>query len=109
MLATGNDFAIEADASLIALLDDLPASIGQRRREPTTEMAAALIEGDGDRVTAALRELADRPDAVVTAQAASSTALLEPGAYRAEWLAEEVSTSINTTAAGGNASLMMLA
>jgi RHH-type proline utilization regulon transcriptional repressor/proline dehydrogenase/delta 1-pyrroline-5-carboxylate dehydrogenase len=44
----------------------------------------------------------------VTAQAADSTALLEPGAYRAEWLVEEVSTSINTTAAGGNASLMTL-
>jgi RHH-type proline utilization regulon transcriptional repressor/proline dehydrogenase/delta 1-pyrroline-5-carboxylate dehydrogenase len=29
-------------------------------------------------------------------------------AYRLNWLVEEVSTSINTTAAGGNASLMAL-
>ena len=29
--------------------------------------------------------------------------------YRLDWLVEEVSTSINTTAAGGNASLMTLA
>jgi RHH-type transcriptional regulator, proline utilization regulon repressor / proline dehydrogenase / delta 1-pyrroline-5-carboxylate dehydrogenase len=29
-------------------------------------------------------------------------------AYDAAWLVEEVSTSINTTAAGGNASLMTL-
>ena len=30
------------------------------------------------------------------------------GYYRPEWLVEEVSTSINTTAAGGNASLMAI-
>ena len=32
----------------------------------------------------------------------------EDGGYRPDWLVEEVSTSINTTAAGGNASLMAL-
>jgi RHH-type proline utilization regulon transcriptional repressor/proline dehydrogenase/delta 1-pyrroline-5-carboxylate dehydrogenase len=31
------------------------------------------------------------------------------GAYCLDWLVEEVSTSVNTTAAGGNASLMTLA
>ena len=31
-----------------------------------------------------------------------------PDGYCLDWLMEEVSTSINTTAAGGNASLMMI-
>jgi len=30
------------------------------------------------------------------------------GRYRRDWLVEEVSTSINVTAAGGNASLMAM-
>jgi RHH-type proline utilization regulon transcriptional repressor/proline dehydrogenase/delta 1-pyrroline-5-carboxylate dehydrogenase len=30
------------------------------------------------------------------------------GSYRNDWLVEEISTSINTAAAGGNASLMTL-
>ena len=43
-----------------------------------------------------------RSGPIVLPQAASA-------GYRAEWLVEEVSTSINTTAAGGNASLMAMA
>jgi RHH-type proline utilization regulon transcriptional repressor/proline dehydrogenase/delta 1-pyrroline-5-carboxylate dehydrogenase len=41
---------------------------------------------------------------------AASTAELErnPEAYCLNWLLEEVSTSINTAAAGGNASLMSI-
>jgi RHH-type proline utilization regulon transcriptional repressor/proline dehydrogenase/delta 1-pyrroline-5-carboxylate dehydrogenase len=34
--------------------------------------------------------------------------MLSPTAYCCAWLVEEVVTSINTTAAGGNASLMAL-
>ncbi|MGC4028473.1 MAG: trifunctional transcriptional regulator/proline dehydrogenase/L-glutamate gamma-semialdehyde dehydrogenase [Steroidobacteraceae bacterium] len=108
-LATGNDFAVEADASLAALAEALPNSVLQRRQPPTSEIAGALIEGQADRIAAALRELADRPGPVVIAQAEGSAYMLEPGAWRAEWLVEEVVTSINTAAAGGNASLMTLA
>jgi RHH-type proline utilization regulon transcriptional repressor/proline dehydrogenase/delta 1-pyrroline-5-carboxylate dehydrogenase len=69
------------------------------QREPA--FAGALIEGDAERVRKALATLAALPGPIVLPQAASA-------GYRLDWLVEEVSTSINTTAAGGNASLMSL-
>ena len=68
-------------------------------------LAAALVEGDADTAAALAQELADRPGAIVPVHAANAAA---PLAYETQWLLEEVSTSINTTAAGGNASLMMI-
>jgi RHH-type proline utilization regulon transcriptional repressor/proline dehydrogenase/delta 1-pyrroline-5-carboxylate dehydrogenase len=45
----------------------------------------------------------------VLTQAATSAQLAESAdCYCLSWLLEEVSTSINTTAAGGNASLMAI-
>lgn len=107
-LATGNHVAVEADTALTAMLADLPASVRARIRRHADGVSAALIEGEGAHVTALLSDLAAREGAIVTAQAASSAALGEVGAYRLDLLVEEVSISINTTAAGGNASLMML-
>lgn len=49
------------------------------------------------------------PGPLVLTQAASTEELANnPDAYCLNWLLEEVSTSINTTAAGGNASLMAI-
>ena len=85
---------------------DLPASV-LHRLHPATDWraegpyAGALIEGGRDAVGAALRALAELPGPIVLPQAGSA-------GYRLDWLVEEVSTSINTTAAGGNASLMVL-
>lgn len=107
-LATGNHVAIEADAALVAIPTDLPASVRARIRSDASEVSAALAEGGGAEVTALLNRLAEREGAIVTVQAASTEALREPGAYSLDLLIEEVSVSINTTAAGGNASLMML-
>ena len=46
---------------------------------------------------------------LVLVQAAASDALdADPQAYCLNWLLEEVSMSINTAAAGGNASLMTI-
>ena len=45
------------------------------------------------------------PGPIVPVHAAHTGAALP---YPCDWLLEEVSTSINTTAAGGNASLMMI-
>jgi RHH-type proline utilization regulon transcriptional repressor/proline dehydrogenase/delta 1-pyrroline-5-carboxylate dehydrogenase len=87
----------------MALPADLPASVAARistGREGT--YAAALINGDSAQICAVLHELAQLPGPIVTAHAPA-----EDG-YQVEWLLEEVSISINTTAAGGNASLMML-
>ena len=46
---------------------------------------------------------------LVLVQAGSSAEVAaDAGAYCLSWLVEEVSTSINTAAAGGNASLMTI-
>ncbi|AQR73418.1 trifunctional transcriptional regulator/proline dehydrogenase/L-glutamate gamma-semialdehyde dehydrogenase [Sphingomonas sp. LM7] len=104
-LATGNDVVIEGDASALA---DAPASVRARIRKDAGHLSGALAEGEGEQVKALLGRLAVRPGAVVPVQAASSEALARPDAYSLSLLVEEVSVSINTTAAGGNASLMML-
>jgi RHH-type proline utilization regulon transcriptional repressor/proline dehydrogenase/delta 1-pyrroline-5-carboxylate dehydrogenase len=55
------------------------------------------------------RRIATLPGPLVLTQAAT-TAEIRAGAeaYCLNWLLEEVSTSINTAAAGGNASLMSI-
>ncbi len=105
-LAAGNDVVVGNVGELRETLTTLPPAIAARvhvatdwRREH--DYAGALIEGDGPRVASALAALAELPGPIVLPQAASA-------GYRLEWLVEEVSTSINTTAAGGNASLMSL-
>ena len=108
-LATGNDVALEADGALLALVPDLPASVRQRFRPGSATVAAALVEGEPEAVTGVSRELAHRRGPIVPVHAASGTDMLSPDAYCADWLVEEVSLSINTTAAGGNASLMTVA
>ncbi len=53
--------------------------------------------------------IAALPGPLVLTQAASPEDLAaNQDAYCLNWLLEEVSTSINTTAAGGNASLMAI-
>ncbi len=102
-LAGGNDPVIALDhlasgrielpdpvAARVAWTDDWRGAHGY---------AGALIEAEGEGLVAALGELAALPDAIVLPQASMA-------GYRVDWLVEEVSTSVNTTAAGGNASLM---
>jgi len=104
-LATGNRLVVHADAGLRAPFASLPARVAARiewvddwrKRGP---FAGALIEGDRVTTLRALGEIAAMPGPIVLAQAGET--------YRLDWLVEEVSTSINTTAAGGNASLMTL-
>jgi RHH-type transcriptional regulator, proline utilization regulon repressor / proline dehydrogenase / delta 1-pyrroline-5-carboxylate dehydrogenase len=107
-LATGNDVAVAADGALTAMLAELPASVRARIRTDAGQVSGALTEGDGASVTRLLRELAGREGGIVSVQAATPAALAMPDAYSLSLLVEEVSVSINTTAAGGNASLMML-
>ncbi|WP_210357694.1 trifunctional transcriptional regulator/proline dehydrogenase/L-glutamate gamma-semialdehyde dehydrogenase [Sphingomonas beigongshangi] len=105
-LAGGNDPVVVADDDLRSALQPLPDSVAHRlrwsrdwRRE--SAYAGALIEGDPATVAEALAALAELPGPIVLPQASGA-------GYRLDWLVEEVSTSINTTAAGGNASLMVL-
>jgi RHH-type proline utilization regulon transcriptional repressor/proline dehydrogenase/delta 1-pyrroline-5-carboxylate dehydrogenase len=97
-LASGNEPVVAAVEGLQAMLPDLPESVANRIRwsaDWTREAAyaGALIEGDDREVAAALAALADLPGPIVLPQAAHN-------GFRPDWLVEEVSTSINTTAAG---------
>lgn len=105
VLATGNRAVIEQVGFRARVLENLPASVHQRLRfvpeeAPGEILAGALIEGDAAIVGAQLARLAARPGPLILAQAGPD--------YNLDWLVEEVSTSINTTAAGGNASLMSI-
>lgn len=110
-LATGNDAVIQAPRAWLAGLDDhIAARIDWADRAlEAPDIAAALVEGDASAVQAAARTLAARAGAIVPLHARSSAALAAGDGYALDGLLEEVSTSINTTAAGGNASLMALA
>lgn len=113
-LATGNTAIIAADDDLETPLRTLPAHIAARTAWPTDwetdgPFAGALIEGDAARVVAINTRIARLPGPLVPVQAASSQDIAtDPEVYCLDRLLEEVSTSINTTAAGGNASLMAL-
>ncbi len=102
ILATGNSGVLEG----MALPADLPPVIaGRFSTDLATPVAAALVEGKADKIAATALSLAERPGAIVPLHAAP---LGRTGCYPVDLLLEEVSTSINTTAAGGNASLMMI-
>ncbi len=113
-LAAGNSVAIDAASGLRNALDDLPASVAARVSwttdwEKDGPFSGALVEGDAARVAEANQRVAALPGPLVLVQAATSEELArDPDAYSLNWLLEEVSTSINTVAAGGNASLMSI-
>jgi RHH-type proline utilization regulon transcriptional repressor/proline dehydrogenase/delta 1-pyrroline-5-carboxylate dehydrogenase len=102
VLATGNRGTIEGMALPVGLPPRVAAAFAANGDEP---FAAALIEGDEARVAAAAAEVAAMSGPIVSLHAADPR---HGQAYACERLLEEVSTSINTTAAGGNASLMMI-
>ena len=112
VLATGNSAVVSA-ASAQALAA-LPAEVSARIAVVADALAhpaiaGALADGPADMVAAASRALAARDGSVVPLQAASPDGTARVHGYMLDWLLEEVSTSINTVAAGGNASLMALA
>jgi RHH-type proline utilization regulon transcriptional repressor/proline dehydrogenase/delta 1-pyrroline-5-carboxylate dehydrogenase len=105
-LAAGNQGRIEG----MALPADLPASVTARFAPVhDTPLGGALVEATPDRLLAALQDIAARPGPVLLVQGASPADCADGPAYRLDWLVEEVATSINTTASGGNASLMTIA
>ncbi|WP_081177115.1 trifunctional transcriptional regulator/proline dehydrogenase/L-glutamate gamma-semialdehyde dehydrogenase [Rhizobium rhizosphaerae] len=114
VLATGNEAVVDGAAGLKASLAGLPDSVARRVSQATDWSAAgpfagALIEGEGPELVEAQRRIAGLQGPLLLTQAATSQALAaDPEAYGLNFLLEEVSTSINTTAAGGNASLMSI-
>ena len=64
---------------------------------------AVLFAGSSTELVALSRRIAERNGPIVSIHVADQT-----GRYPQEWLVRERSVSINTTAAGGNANLMMI-
>jgi RHH-type proline utilization regulon transcriptional repressor/proline dehydrogenase/delta 1-pyrroline-5-carboxylate dehydrogenase len=112
--ATGNTVAIDKQTGLETELSGLPSSVAARITwsddwAKSGPFAGALVEGDADRVRQVNARIAELPGPLLLVQAATTEALQgteQP--YNLNWLLEEVSVSVNTTAAGGNASLMSI-
>ena len=103
-LATGNVALVE-NFEGFAALQALPEEFGAHVRRATAESRAqaALFDGDPERLRELMRKLAEQPHMLV-----SVYPRLANGDYPLEFLMEEQCVSVNTTAAGGNASLMSI-
>ncbi|WCP14783.1 Bifunctional protein PutA [Sphingobium sp. AntQ-1] len=100
VLATGNHGVVQGMTIPAGLPADVAACFST---DATGHYAAALVEGDAAKVAATAQCVADLPGPIVSVHADD-----HGHGYCLDWLLEEQSTSINTTAAGGNASLMMI-
>lgn len=113
-LATGNKVVVDNTSGLEKTTYGLPATVTSRINwvdnwEKSGPFAGALVEGDAERVVEVNRKVAALPGPLVLVQAATTQALSGASQpYNLDWLVEEVSVSVNTTAAGGNASLMSI-
>ncbi|EKS29331.1 trifunctional transcriptional regulator/proline dehydrogenase/L-glutamate gamma-semialdehyde dehydrogenase [Afipia felis] len=113
-LATGNQLVIDAASGFQDRLRGLPASVAARVSwtsdwQADGPFAGALIEADAARVRIINRRIAALPGPLMLVQSASTDEIAsDPNAYCLNWLLREVSVSINTAAAGGNASLMTI-
>ena len=99
---------MEAGESLLATVAELPASARQRLVAGAHDVAAVLAEGEGHAVVATLQDVAARPGGVIPVYAAPPARMLSPAAYPLHGLVEELAISTNTTASGGNASLIAM-
>jgi RHH-type proline utilization regulon transcriptional repressor/proline dehydrogenase/delta 1-pyrroline-5-carboxylate dehydrogenase len=102
VLATGNEGTVQGMPMPAGLPENVAAAFSTHLSEPC---AAALVEDGGTSLIRIMCKVAALPGPIVAVHAARPD---QPLAYQTEWLLEEVSTSINMTAAGGNASLMMI-
>jgi len=119
-LATGNLACFEKSAEVSMLLAQVPAAArsstcsveGAARRSFDNQadaFTAALFEGEASMAAAWAQEIAGRDGPIVTPQWLTPDDILaEKAYYSLEWLVTERSISVNTAAAGGNASLMTI-
>nr|CAD6600314.1 trifunctional transcriptional regulator/proline dehydrogenase/L-glutamate gamma-semialdehyde dehydrogenase [Rhizobium sp. TCK] len=114
VLATGNHAVIDEATGLRPIAATLPVTVDARLRwsgdwSAEGPYAGALVEGEPERVRTMSARIAQIAGPLVLVQAAQAQALEKKAdAYCLGWLLEEVSTSVNTAAAGGNASLMAI-
>ena len=104
-LATGNRalIAVGAMEGLPALPADLSAWVAETPDVDQADVAAILFSGTGEALQALGQATAARQGQIVPIHIAQPD-----GRYPLEWLVQERSVSTNTTAAGGNANLMMI-
>ncbi|GJD59759.1 bifunctional proline dehydrogenase/L-glutamate gamma-semialdehyde dehydrogenase PutA [Methylobacterium dankookense] len=102
-LATGNPVRLHASPALWERVAALPEAVRAAitRAEASTDCAAFLVEGEAETL-AALHEAAALPGPILPVLRVPSADDPLP------WLLRERSLSVNTAAAGGNASLMAL-
>ena len=104
-LATGNKAVVQAGS--LAGVTGLPAPLQGRVVETTGPagdgVCAILFDGGTHALSACCKQAAGRPGPIVPVYAAQAG-----GYHPLEWLVQERCVSTNTTAAGGNANLMML-
>ncbi|SAI55580.1 bifunctional proline oxidoreductase/transcriptional repressor [Bordetella ansorpii] len=74
----------------------------------SAEYDAVLFEGDSDALRELNRRVAARPGPILSVQGLTPDALAAGAAYVPDRLLTECSLSVNTAAAGGNASLMTI-
>ena len=109
-LRGGNRVLVEAGGPL-DLVKGLPPELAKAIEvvPDRSRGDAVLIEAEPEAVRALAAELAARAGPIVPLQAARSADLDGPrNPYRDAWLVHERAISINTAAAGGNASLMSI-
>jgi RHH-type proline utilization regulon transcriptional repressor/proline dehydrogenase/delta 1-pyrroline-5-carboxylate dehydrogenase len=117
-LATGNRVVLDPTAPARALLAALPHDTVHDRAhdlaafirgaDPETVADAVLWEGGSEALTAFAAALAARPGPLVAIHRPRPDPAAGTGAYPVEGLIRERVVSLNTAAAGGNASLMTL-
>ena len=112
--ATGNIAVIDAVCKLQQSLSDLPKQLirnveWSENLNADGPYAGALIEGDENNILEKQKIIAALSGPIILTQAATSEELASGELpYNLGYLSEEVSTSVNTAAAGGNASLMTI-
>ncbi len=113
VFATGNVATIEQAARFATFLDALPHALRPHWRDADaageTTAAQALFEGDGVALRSFCVRMSRREGPIVTVFARSSGDIEDGAEYPLEFLLRERSLSVNTAAAGGNASLMSIA
>ncbi|MDO5103359.1 MAG: bifunctional proline dehydrogenase/L-glutamate gamma-semialdehyde dehydrogenase PutA [Lautropia sp.] len=113
-LATGNTALLPEGTAGAQLAAELPTRLKDRVARiaaadiDTGHFEAALYEGEAAGLKALNQRLAARPGPIVNLQSLTAGQIREGHHYRSELLLAERSISINTAAAGGNASLMTI-
>ncbi|MFV0644578.1 MAG: hypothetical protein ACK5NN_08770, partial [Sphingomonadaceae bacterium] len=106
---TGNEAIVPDDPSMREAVADLPLALQERVAwtsdwRACSDCPAILIAHDMPDMDAIMQDIAAMSGPIPLVQIGD-----ESGTYRTDWMIEEVSLSVNTTAAGGNASLMAVA